>query len=202
MPINEIGDRQNKLRKNGYYYQTLEIETYPYYKNSYGGYSQDSTKPYKQIRLYPIILFANGSTINYGSFSGLAENSAFNFGQKCNLTDSNTLQSSIAHFECYMQNLPPLRLNFINKKAEIWNQGIFQVSNNEIRIQIFYNSIGNYYLYEKTGKVINDSTFSLSSVKDFQNGKEEKITEIFKFHEMNNLPVISSYILNHKSKFN
>jgi hypothetical protein len=199
--LNEIGDRQNKLRKNGYYYRTSEIETFPYYKNTYGGFSQDTTKPYRQIRILPVSLYANGSTIKHGSYSGLTENAAFDFGIKCKLQDNNSLESAFAHFECYAQNLPPKKLNFINKKAEIWDQGIFQVSNDEIKIQIFYNSMGNYYLYEETGKIINDSTFTLSRAKDFETGEEISINETYKFRRMDNFPDIPNYIIKHKSKF-
>ncbi len=199
--IKESGDKQNQLKKNGYYYRAVDVETFPYYKNSQGVYSHDSTQPYRQIRIVPLTLFADGSAIKHGSFSGFNENLAFDFRIKCGLEDYNSQEAAFAHFECYVQNIPSQKLNFINKKAEIWNQGLFQVSNDEIKIQIFYNSMGNYYLHEETGKVINDSTFLLTKAKDFQNGKETQIHQIYKFRKMGNFPTIPSYILKHKSKF-
>ena len=199
--LNEIGD-SIVLKKNGYYYLENYVKTNPYYRNEYGGYSRDSTIIFDQIRISTLSLKENGSAMKLGSFSGMQENLAYNFGVKCSLQDNNTLESAFEHFECYINKLEENNLNFINSKAEIWDQGIYKITNDTIKIQIFYNSMGNYNLYEETGFVKNDTTFVLTNVTDYQNGKKHEINKVYKFKRMDNFPQIENYILKNKKKFN
>jgi len=201
MNINDIGLTKNELKLNGYYYQDKSYKTYPYYKNQYGGYSQDSTKEYNQIRILPIFLDSNGSAEKQGSISGMQDNLGFNYIAKCSLEDNNTIESAFEHFECILNNRPESKLNFINKKAEIWSQGVYKVNGSEIAIQIFYNVMGDYHLYEERGNVLNDTTFILTSAIDYQDGKTFEIEKKYHFKEMNNMPKIESYILKNKNKF-
>lgn len=201
MNINSIGLTANELKLNGYYYQEKSYETYPYYRNEYGGYSQDKNKKYNQIRILPIVLYPDGSANKLSSFSGMQDNSAFNYGIKCSLEDNNTIESAYEHFECYLKNRPEDNYIFINKKAEIWSQGVFKTDENKIVLQIFYNSRGNYYLYEESGKIINDTTFILNKAKDFETGKEFEINKKYMFKAMGDMPKIESYILKNKNKF-
>jgi hypothetical protein len=201
MNINDIGLSKNELNLNGYYYQEQSYKTYPYYKNEYGGYSQDSTKEYNQIRILPIVLSSNGSAEKQGSISGMQENLVFNYKTKCSLESDNTLESAIKHFECLLNNRPENKLNFINNKAEIWSQGVYKVNGNEIAIQIFYNVMGDYHLYEERGTVLNDTTFILTSAIDYQDGKTFEIEKEYHFKEMNNMPKIENYIKHYHEFF-
>lgn len=201
LDVNSIGIHNSSLRLDGYYYQELEVETYPYYRNQYNGYSQDSTKEFTQVRIVPRVLFPDGNAHSFGAFSGFQENSGFNFEYKCALFDNNTLESALDHFECYLNNLPEKYYNFMTKKSKIWGQGVFKTTGNEIVIQIFYNHMGDYYLYEERGDILNDSTFVLTTATDFHDGKSYAINKKYFFKQTDTLPVIESYINNHKKKF-
>ena len=63
-------------------------------------------------------------------------------------------------------------------------------------------SVINYNLYEETGFVKNDTTFVLTNVTDYQNGKKHEINKVYKFKRMDNFPQIENYILKNKKKFN
>ncbi|MFH6966597.1 hypothetical protein [Flavobacterium oncorhynchi] len=200
MSLNNIGD-SNTLRKDGYYYTESYVKTNPYYRNEYGGYVRDSTKTFYQVRISTLALKENGSAMKLGSYSGMQDNLAYNFGIKCDLPDNNTLESAFEHFQCYLTELKNKNLFFLNSKAEIWDQGIYKIENNAITIQIFYNTIGDYNLYEETGIIKNDSTFVLTNATDFQTGKKHEINKVYKFKKMKNFPDIDNYVLKNKKKF-
>ena len=94
MSVKTIGQKSNELKLNGYYFRAVTVNKAPYYRNGYGGYSEDTTKKQEQIRVIPIVLYADGSAHIYSSFSGLQENSSFNYRVKCNLEELNTLQNA------------------------------------------------------------------------------------------------------------
>ena len=201
MDINKIGLAKNELKLNGYYYLENNHKTFPYYKNEYGGYSQDTTKGYTQIRVSSLLLYADGSAHKLGSFSGMQDNAAFEYGDICALVDSNTIESAFEHFECYLKNMPEDNYFFLNKKAEIWNQGVYKTNGDEIVLQIFYNVMGDYNLYEERGKILNDTTFTLTSAIDYQDGKTFEIEKEYRFRKMDTIAKIESYILKNKNKF-
>ena len=201
LSFNEIGDSK-ALRKEGYYYTENYIKTNPYYRNEYGGYERDSTLTFNQVRISTLSLKQNGSAMKLGSFSGMQDNLSYNFGIKCNLQDNNTLESAFEHFQCYVNELKKKNLIFLNSKAEIWDQGVYKIENNTITIQIFYNSIGDYSLYEEKGIIKNDSTFVLTNATDFQTGKKYEIKKEYKLKKMEDFPEIDNFILKNKKKFN
>lgn len=200
LPISELGLNQEKLQIDGYFYQVIESKAYPYYKNDYGGYSQDTSKGYQQTRIIPLILNANGTAYALGYFSGMQNNSTFNF-EVCGLFDNNSLVGAQTHFECYIQNQTKSKFNFMNKKSEIWNQGVYTIQDKKIVLQIFYNVWGDYFLYEKHGQVNEDGSIAFNYAKDYQNNTEHVINEKYFFRECLNMPEIESYILNNEAKF-
>ena len=201
MSLNNIGDSKT-LKKNGYYYTEKYVKTHPYYRNEYGGYSNDSTTIINQVTINTLSLSEDGSAIKLGTYSGMQNNSAYNYGIKCNLEDSNTLESAFEHFECYLKEFKNRNLKFPYSKVEIWNQGVYKIENSSITIQIFYNSLGDYNLYEEKGIIINDSTFILTNALDYQTGEKYEIEKVYKFKKMENFPKIDNYILKNKKRFN
>jgi hypothetical protein len=199
--LDEIGDPQKSLRLDGYYYYQYEVVNYPYDKNRYGGYSQNLKAPYNQVRIQPIVLNKNGSLEKIGSYSGLRENLTFDFKEYCYLSDENSLFSAQNHFECYIRIHPTDKSYFPHFKSEIWDQGVFHIKGNEIKLQVFYNVSGNYYLYEERGIISGDTAFTLTSATDFQDGKKHEINRTFVFKKMADVPEIPSYILKHRKKF-
>lgn len=202
MPLDMIGTDNRSLKLYGYYYQEKEVKSHPYYRNKYGGYSQDSSVIFNEARIIPLILYPDGTAAAMDYFTGLQDNSAFDFKKTCALADRNTIESAFAHFECYLKNEEyKIRTNFITRKAQIWDQGVYRIENNKITIQTFYNLTGNYYLYEESGDIINDSAFILKRKIDFRTGKESEISRVYTFRNMPDMPKIESYILKHKQKF-
>jgi hypothetical protein len=201
MDIDEATTINSNFKLNGYYYLVNEIKSYPYYKNQYGGYSQDSTKGYKKVLIKPLLLFGDGSAYSPGYFSGMQDNLVFNFAN-CGLVDNNTIIGAQTHFECYVLNRPEQKYNFMNRKGEIWNQGLFRVDGNIIRLQIFYNVWGDYYLYEKTGQILADGSIKFIYAKDYQDNEEYGLEEIYYFKEFMIEPKFGSYIMKNKKEFN
>ncbi len=201
--LKSIGSDNKDILLDGYYYQEKTIQKGHYYKNKYGGYSEDSIK-YDQFRIAPLLLYSDGSANILYSFSGLQENTRFDFKAECGLLNNNSTESALKHFECYFRYgyEKDNKKDFISKKSQIWNQGVYKVSGSKITLQIFYNVMGDYYLYEERGKIINDSTFLLTNATDFKTKKEYEINHLYKFRKMTDMPSIESYILNNSNKFN
>jgi len=199
--LNEIGD-SNLLKKNGYYYTESVEKAHPYYRNAYGGYSNDTTIIYDKIEISTLVLNENGSCMQLGIFSGMQENRSFNYEIKCALQSNNTKESALNHFECYFNKMSEKKLSFIKKNSDIWNQGVYKVFGDSIKIQTYYVSISIFYLYEEIGTIKNDTTFVLTNAIDYENGTKYKINKTYKFKKMDNRPEIASYILKNKKKFN
>ena len=83
----------------------------------------------------------------------MQENLGFDFELNCGLSDSNSIESAIEHFEC--------KLNNDNDRFEVWGKGVFKVNKSKVLIQYYINWIGDYYLRKKKGEVLTDSTFIL-----------------------------------------
>jgi hypothetical protein len=191
--LNERGDKLQSLKMKGYYYLEFEKNTYPYFKNHYGGFSQDSSKPYHQKIIKPIILNKNGTVRTFSYQSGLQENLIFDYGQNCRLNDVNSIQSAKEHFECVLNN--------DNDKFTVWGKGVFRTDNSGVVIQYYINWIGDYYLQEKKGQILNDSTFVLTELFDYKLNKSDTINELYKFQRFDNKPDSTNFITKHPKKF-
>ena len=44
----ERGDPNKEIKLNGYYYREFEQKAFPFYKNEYGGFSENKAEPYEQ----------------------------------------------------------------------------------------------------------------------------------------------------------
>lgn len=200
LDLNQIGD-STTLRKNGYFYRELSVRTNPYFRNEYGGFERDSTITFNQVRIAVLALDPDGSAIRFGSYSGMRDNLSFDFGIKCDLQDNNTLESALRHFECHILQRDEQNIHFMNSKAEIWNQGVYKIDKDSIRIQTYYNTRGNYQLYEESGYIENDSTIVLTKSRDYAENQTEAIHKVFRFKQMDNFPQIDNYILKNRKKF-
>jgi hypothetical protein len=168
------------IQTNGYYY------AYNFSKN------QDS----KSITVR--ILFKNGLYKQIGVVS--SESDSDYFKKRCNNIQNNTYESSFENIECMIDNYDyffKVKTNFVNKNAEIWDWGGFEIRGDRIKIQYFYNRFGDYYLIEEEGRVIDSQSFKMVSKYDYRNGIKEdlNITYFFKKYDVNN-------VLNYKPKKN
>ena len=193
---NEIGITNNEIRLDGYYYRISKIKEFNHYsldKNL--KYKLDSSKFKEIIKISPIILYSDGSLKQMPYFTGLQKNNTLDFNELCYLNDDNTLKGALNHFECYLRNMPKEKYNFMNKNSEIWGQGIFTSNNKHIKLQIYYNRLGDFYLLEETGKVINDSTFIVEKRKSMRTKKEWIVSEKYHYRKMTQVPKFNSLIL-------
>lgn len=191
--LSDSGDKLHPINTNGYYYQEKEKLAYPYFKNHYGGFSQDSTQPYQQKIIIPLILNKNGTVRTFGYSNGFQENRVFNYTSECNLLDINTFKSAQEHFECEIAN--------DENRFPIWGKGVFKTENSKIIVQYYINWIGNYYLREKKGKILNDSTFVLTESFDYKLNQRDSINELYKFKYYINKPDSTSLITKHPKRF-
>ena len=189
----ERGDQTKRIKLGGYYYREFEEETFPFYRNENGGYSEKKSEPYQQKLILPIILNSNGTVRTFSEKSGLKENLAFKFKQNCGLSDTNSIESAIEHFEC--------QLNNDNDRFEVWGKGVFKVNKSDIKIQYYINWIGDYYLREKRGKVLTDSTFILKEKYDYKLDTIYRINELYKFRGFKNKPDSTNFITKHPKRF-
>ena len=191
--VNERGDLNNKMRLDGYYYREFEKKAFTYYKNEYGGYSENKSEPYQQKLIEPIILNSNGAVRTFSYMSGLQENLVFDFGQNCGLSDLNSTKSAIKHFEC--------QLNNDKDRYEIWGKGVFKADDSNILIQYYVNWIGDYYLQEQKGNILTDSTFVLTERYDYKLDTTYQIKELYRFRKFKNKPDSTSFITKHPKRF-
>ncbi len=191
--LNDSGDKLHPINTNGYYYQEKEKMAYPYFKNHYGGFSQDSTRQYQQKVIVPLILNKNGTVRTFGYSNGFQENRVFDYATECGLLDINTFENAKKHFECDIVN--------DENRLMIWGKGVFKTEDSKILVQYYVNWIGNYYLIEKKGKILNDSTFILTESFDYKLNEKNSINELYKFEYYKNKPDSTSLITKHPKRF-
>ena len=191
--IEERGDKNGQMKLDGYYYRVFEREAFPYYKNEFGGFTENKSEPYQQKLIKPIILNSNGTIRTFNYQSGLQENLDFDFEYNCGLSDLNSTKSSIEHFEC--------KLNNDKNKYDVWGKGVFKVGDSNILIQYYINWIGEYYLREQKGKILTDSTFILTEQYDYKLDTTYQINEFYKFKKFKNKPDSINFITKHPKRF-
>lgn len=191
--LDKVGDSLRPIRTDGYYYQEREEMTFLYYKNSYGGFSQDTTKPYLQKQIIPLVLYKDGSLLTFGTSTGFRESYAFDYTLNCGLFDFNSTDNAKKHFEC--------DLRYYKNKYPIWGKGVFKTEKDEIIIQYYVNWLGDYYLVEKKGEILSDTSFVLTKRFDFKLNKGKDINEVYRFEQFDNKPDSTNYIMKHRRKF-
>jgi len=189
----KIGDKLRPIRTDGYYYNETESKSFPYYRNATRGFSQDSTKPYLQKQIRVLSLCKDGSLFKFGLLNGFQENWAFDFHERCGLDDFNSVESAKRHFECYMKDQ--------RKVHPIWDKGVFKTENDSIVVQYYVNSQAEYFLVEKRGRILNDSSFILTVSHDYYLKETEHINQLYKFQHFDVKPDSTNYITRHKKRF-
>lgn len=191
--LNKVGDKLRPIRTDGYYYYEKEEAAFPYFKNQYNGYDQDSSKPYLQKQIEPLTLYKDGSLITFGISTGMQDNFAFDYFANCGLLDENSFASAKRHFECDIQHY--------KDRYPIWGKGVFKTEKDEIIIQYYVNWIGAYYLVEKKGRLLGDTSFVLTKLFDYKLNEAKEINEVYKFQHVDIKPDSANYIMKHRRKF-
>lgn len=131
------------------------------------------------------LLFENGIFREIGRIS-LNDTSAYK--KRCPLTLINTYEVSQRMLECMLDNYEyffKIKTNFLNRNSKIWNWGRFEITNGEIKVQYFYNYLGNYYLLEEKGEIINTDSFRIKSIFDNKTKKSTEVNVLYLFKEYN-----------------
>lgn len=109
------------------------------------------------------------------------------FGNKC---DGNiaTIDCSIQKSEKMLNEQMDIFLDTSKQRTSnifLWNWGKYNIRNDIITIQYFYNVFGNYYLIEEKGKVIDSSSIHLFYRKNYRDKRDVLINETYLFKEYN-----------------
>jgi hypothetical protein len=200
MDLAAIGDKERPMKTDGYYYTELEEEAHPVYKNDTGGYSVDADKLYMQKLIDPLVLYKDGSVEVGLPISGMAEN--YLRKMNCGLPDVNSVVMAKKYFECLlMQDAEKSSSKF----STLFYKGVFRTDGNGITIQ-FYSASGppsatEYYLLEKRGEILSDSTFVLRTLYDHRTKGSTAINEHYEFQPFAIPAHGENYILEHRDRF-
>lgn len=147
-----------------------EIKTDGYY------FALDSSQEKDDKFVDARILFEDGYFRDIGRIS--SKYTSEYFTKRCSVNPTNTYQSSKSNLECMLDNYEyffKVKTNFLNRNAQIWNWGRFEIIHGEITIQYFYNYLGDYYLVEEKGSIISSNSFRIKSIFD---NKTKKLTNV------------------------
>jgi hypothetical protein len=176
---NEISN--SELRIDGFYF--YEYETEP-------SYLYNTTEMIKRIDAF--FIYDDGFTLFLSGIDGLYpyycvekqifENSFKN--AQTNIQQMIKAQSSSDNLIRKWCNFDP---KYINHK------GLTKITKTDKRIKIQYyqtesqnlntDSFNSYYLYEKNGEIVNDSTFIINEIKSYRLNKIEKVNQMYKFRK-------------------
>lgn len=162
------------------------------------GYYYTARKSDNIIKVEPIVLYGNGSLQIHPPFSGYPENTTFNYQSACYLKEENSLKNALKYTDCYF-TFNSITSNHMHGKSQVWSQGIYKVDkNNNITIQWYQNHLGDYYLEEWQGIVINNSSFVINRTKNYRDNRFILLDEprVYHFKPINSLPKSENYILN------
>jgi hypothetical protein len=194
----DIGKNISKFRTDGYYYRILNDSLY--YKNNLkndGTYDKDKSFNY-QLKFLRCLFFTDDGFViqkdfttsyvyNMDSVKYYNENLIFIFEKE--LDKNNTVNGIVKKTNTW----------FLNEKAQIWNNGIYKIETDSIKMQIFKNVLGDYYMVEYTG-TYNDNTIRFTKEYAYKEKKlhNDNLEYQFKKHKIKN---VENYIKENKQKF-
>ncbi|WP_185226175.1 hypothetical protein [Chryseobacterium indologenes] len=198
-PKKEIGSvNKSNFETEGYYYN-IKTDTL-YYKHDLqrnGTYNKEKSY-YYPIKYLRCLFFSKDGFVlqkdfttphvyNQDSVKYYNENLISIFEKK--LTSTYNVEGPVKKKDLW----------FFNKKAQIWNNGIYKVRGDSIEMQLYKNVLGNYYLVRYSGVY---KKRSLVFTKEYAY-KENKIYHdnlIYEFKKFN-IATISNYIRENPKKF-
>ncbi|MBV7441426.1 hypothetical protein KRX57_08325 [Weeksellaceae bacterium TAE3-ERU29] len=153
----------NQINIDGYYYSIFD------YNNSYSKY------------------MGQGIVMRVFLKNGYMYIPKIGYGDQCG--DSISLECDIKMSEYMLnRNINEFLKNTNEQRrptASIWNWGKYEIKNDTIFIQWFYNHRGDYYLIEEEGKIIDSTSFKLYRIKDYRTKHEKEIDEFYRFKRYN-----------------
>jgi len=193
---------QIPLKINGYYYYENEVIDYLVKNpNTSGGVTPDYKTEYNRKTINIMVFYKNGYVYNSDMLliCGEIPNEITDIEQ---ISQYNTYEKAKREYE---QSPNSYCYGFTGGKRDIWNWGVFKIENQKIKIQYYRNILGDYFLVEMVGSIINDTTFLISNEKLYGNmyinGYQKEINKKYYFSELSNKPDSANYILKNPDKF-
>lgn len=92
------------------------------------------------------------------------------------------------------------KLWFLNKKAQIWKNGIYKLDKDSIKMQIYNNLMGDYYLIEYKGQYHSNK---IVFTQEYAYREEKRHTDnlVYEFKKLGKEITISNYIRENPKKF-
>ncbi len=86
-------------------------------------------------------------------------------------------------------------------KKGIYGRGVYRIRRDSIDLQYYYAGESGPFLTRSSGEILNDTTFLITYIYDYKNGKKAVHFE-YKFKEYPIKPDSLNYIRDNKRKFN
>lgn len=83
-----------------------------------------------------------------------------------------------------------------SSNINLWDWGKYNINNDSVLIQKFYNYLGNYYLIEERGKIIDNFSFILTKKIDYRTKATYVINEMYSFKKYDVSKMYNKYPLN------
>lgn len=176
--INEIFTIHPNLRIDGFYYDTITIPEH------------NSPKYPRKIGIKPMVMFGDGTVFK---MDGVYTRPWFRGKPVDPLIEDLIME---VKYDIQYNQLA------IKVKPDIWDWGMYRIKENEIWIQAYRNFQGDYFLTDYNGKIVNDTTIQLRTVKmRTRNNYDINKIEDYKFVKFSVKPDSNNYIKFNFSKF-
>lgn len=149
----------NEIMTEGYYFSIYDL-------------NQDYHK-YKGQNIRMRVFLRNGYT--YFVKNGFGDLCGNVISLECAISKSEYM------FDRNLNEFLPNASEIKRNKVSLWNWGKFDISNDTIKIQWYYNRFGDYFLIEEKGVIIDSVSFRIFSVKDYRSKEEEEKNEVYYF---------------------
>lgn len=173
--LNEKEFNKNVIsfRTDGYYYKVKEHE-----KGNFG--------------ISPMIFYENGYVVKLESYYSVSM-----------VRDENEKKKKFNYTLKYIDKRILDNTYHVQIKNTIWDWGLYSQKKDSLIMQTYINYIGDYYLVNWKGVVLNDTTLLVTTRYDYnpKNRKTEIINELYQFRKLNHKPDSINYIMINRAKF-
>ena len=185
-------DRQKiTFRTDGYYYLETLGDNYV----TVQGYPQRLPDPVVVVQ--PIFFYADGY-VHYvhARFAPISRDTF--------LTKAEQLASALLHVEDYIRR-GPVQIFKKNPRYTVWNWGLYRQSGDNLKIQYYFNALGDYWLINLDAAVVNDSTLRITNQSSYVRRPPPFINrvrdDLYTFRKYNLKPDSATYLRDRIDRF-
>ncbi len=197
LPSKDFKLNPKTIKSNGFYYREKTTINYCKSEKYASGMRVVKSSEFEEKNIEVLVFYTSGQIYHSGGLmiSGINRNDE-NYFDYCNLVKSeNTFIKAIEKYKYLVTN------KFLDSRNGIFEKGVYNISQNKIKIQIYNSGSEVLQLFEYTGKILNDTTIMITKKTHINNNRTENVNQIYRFVEFGIKPDSSSYILENKSKF-